>query len=153
MRKSTILALVLTYLVALIVVGFFGRALKVYNEVSYVEDIALIDPDNGQTGLIISDASVETKGEYKYSCYLPWKNGGVSTRMQVKVLPVNSTYTGVRVTNDAKDYEDKNISFNYEEPYIAITFNENNYGYLDCSFTVNSKDGDFTPYRVLVFTM
>ena len=45
MKKSVILAIAIIYLIAIIVVGFMGQALKVYNENIYVDSIECISED------------------------------------------------------------------------------------------------------------
>ena len=45
MKKSVVFAIAVIYLIAIIVVGFLGQALKVYNENIYVERITCISDD------------------------------------------------------------------------------------------------------------
>ena len=45
MKKSVVFAIAIIYLIAIIVVGFMGQALKVYNENIYVENIECISED------------------------------------------------------------------------------------------------------------
>ena len=37
MKKSTIIVILIVYLVSIVAIGFFGMAVKVYDEVKYVK--------------------------------------------------------------------------------------------------------------------
>lgn len=88
MKKSVVLSIAVIYIIAIIVVGFLGQALKVYNENIYVESISCISDDfveyntnsedykNGYIGYIQPDKYEE----------------GLKVLIKCRVEPANATH-------------------------------------------------------------
>lgn len=127
MKKSTILLLVLVYVVAFFAIALFGHSIRGYNAVVEPESIELVDPDN-QT--IKRDAIDKTTGEKLYDYYFVFENFKNSGKVRIKatVLPANTDYPNVVFTKDIQ-----NTTFNLlthdtnpevEENFCEITLNE-----------------------------
>lgn len=88
MKKSVVFAIAIIYLIAIIVVGFMGQALKVYNENIYVESIECISEDY--------KAYKSNSNEFKegYIGYIqPDKyEEGLQVLIKCRVEPANATY-------------------------------------------------------------
>lgn len=88
MKKSVVFAIAIIYLLAIVIVGFLGQALKVYNENIYVESIECISDDykpykkssqqyqEGYIGYILTDGYQE----------------GLKVLIKCRVLPANATH-------------------------------------------------------------
>lgn len=92
MKKSVVFAIAVIYLIAIIVVGFLGQALKVYNENIYVERITCISDDY--------KPYKENSNEYKdgYIGYIqPDKyEEGLQVLIKCRVEPANATYKNLQ---------------------------------------------------------
>jgi len=128
MKKSTILLLVLVYVVAFFAIALFGHSIRGYNAVVEPESIELVDPDN-QTNLK-KDVKDPNTGEKLYDYYFVFENFKNTGKVRIKatVLPANTDYPNVVFTKDVQ-----NISFNLlthdtnpevEENFCEITLNE-----------------------------
>ena len=128
MKKSTILLLVIVYVVAFFAIALFGHSIRGYNVEVEPESIELIDPDE-QTKRT-TDVTDPDTGEKLYDYYFLFKNYTSSNRMRIKaiVLPANTDYPNVVFSKD-----ERNTSFNLlthatnpeiEEGFCEITLNE-----------------------------
>lgn len=88
MKKSVVFSIAVIYLIAIIVVGFLGQALKVYNENIYVESISCISEDY--------KPYKEKDPEYKegYSGYIQpdQYTDGLQVLIKCRVEPANATH-------------------------------------------------------------
>ena len=128
MKKSTILLLVLVYVVAFFAIALFGHSIRGYNAVVEPESIELIDPDSQTIRSI--DIKDDDTGEKLYDYYFLFKNYTSSSKMRIKaiVLPANTDYPNVVFSKD-----ERNTSFNLlnhesnpeiEENFCEITLNK-----------------------------
>ena len=72
MKKSTILLLVLVYIVSFFVIGLLGHSIRNYNPEVYPESIEIIDPDNRT--IVSKDTTDPDTGELLYNYYFVYKN-------------------------------------------------------------------------------
>ena len=128
MKKSTILLLVLVYVVAFFAIALFGHSIRGYNAVVEPESIELVDPDNQTT--LIKDVKDPNSGEKLYDYYFVFRNYTATNKVRIKatVLPANTDYPSVIFNKDGR-----NTSFNLlshesnpevEENFCEITLNE-----------------------------
>lgn len=128
MKKSTILLLVLVYVVAFFAIALFGHSIRGYNAVVEPESIELIDPDSQSIRTI--DVKDSDTGEKIYDYYFLFKNYTAASKMRIKavVLPANTDYPNVVFSKD-----ERNTSFNLlnhennpdiEENFCEITLNK-----------------------------
>lgn len=124
MKKSTILLLVVVYILSFFVIGLLGASIKNYDPEIYPESVELVEPD-GRTTLTINPTDPDT-GEKLYDYYFVYRNyssGGVRIRAIVK--PDNTTYPDVIFTKDEKNtnftIEDSKTNKNIEKNYVLIT--------------------------------
>lgn len=147
MKKSTILLLVVVYILSFFLIGLLGHSLRTYNDPEvYPESIELLDPDN-KTELTLDVKDPDT-GELLYNYYFLFRNyePSMSVRIKAVVKPDNCTYPEVDFVKDAD-----NTSFNLlthktnpeiEEGFCEITLNESLEPFVPLSapFTVKSKN-------------
>lgn len=129
MKKSTILLLVIVYVVAFFMIALFGHSIRGYTVVVEPETIELVDPDNQTT--LTKDALNPDTGEKLYDYYFLFKNFDAATnkmRIKANVLPANTDYPNVVFSKD-----ERNTTFNLlthatnpeiEEGFCEITLNE-----------------------------
>ena len=128
MKKSTILLLVIVYVVAFFAIALFGHSIRGYTVEVEPESIELVDPDEQTTRTV--DPIDKDTGEKLYDYYFVFKNYTDSKRMRIKaiVLPANTDYPNVVFTKDIQ-----NTTFNLlthdtnpevEENFCEITLNE-----------------------------
>ena len=71
MKKSTILLLVVVYIVSFFVIGLLGHSIRNYNPEIYPESIEVMDPDNKTT--MSKDVKDEITGELLYHYYFVYR--------------------------------------------------------------------------------
>ena len=121
MKKSTILLLVLVYIVSFFVIGLLGHSIRNYDPEIYPESIEIIDPDNRTT--VSKDTTDPDTGELLYNYYFVYKNykSGDSVRIKANIKPDNCTYPDVKFTKDISDTSFK-IETNETHPNIEKNF-------------------------------
>ena len=143
MKKSTILLLVIVYVVAFFAIALFGHSIRGYTVEVEPESIELVDPDEQTTRTV--DPIDKDTGEKLYDYYFVFKNYTDSKRMRIKaiVLPANTDYPNVVFSKD-----ERNTTFNLlthatnpeiEEGFCEITLNE----------TLGSLEVISTPFLVI----
>ena len=95
MKKSTILLLVIVYVVAFFAIALFGHSIRGYVVEVEPESIELIDPDE-HTKLSV-DVMDEDTGEKIYDYYFLFKNYTSANKMRIKAIvsPANTDYPNV----------------------------------------------------------
>ncbi len=133
MKKSLILTLAAVYVVAFLVVGFLGRAVRGYDPIIYVEDILVSDPDNGK--FLRSGVSPD----YDYWYTVRTTEDEVTVRLKATVYPDNTSYPTV----DFDVPEDENVEFSQQEGIFGIfRFHAmEEVDYVAYTFRVVSTDG------------
>ena len=103
MKKSTILLLVVVYIVSFFIIGLLGHSVKNYDPKVYPENIEVVELD-GKTTLTRDVLDPDT-GEKAYDYYFLYKNykSGDSVRIKAFVKPDNCTYPNVSFTKDQED--------------------------------------------------
>lgn len=154
MKKSTILLVLVVYIISFFIVGLLGISIKSNYEMNYVNEI-LVTPMEEQIGLVeVSHERVELtqnvdeeyrRFENSYTYSIDYQKGLV-VKLRVKVVPDNSTYTKFDLVTEPSDY----ISFEIkDETLVYITFNKRR----AANFTLESTDGNKTPTNVSVLAL
>ena len=148
MKKSTILLLVVVYIVCFFIIGLLGQAIRGYNEQIYPTSIVLEDPDHKTT--VTTDVKDETTGELLFDYNFVYRNyvNGTNFRIKATVKPENSTWPNVSFTKDGE-----NVSFDIktheddsavEKNFAMLTLNETldsiTNPYLSATFFVTSDN-------------
>lgn len=134
MKKSTILALVIVYIVSFLVVGILGIAIRGYDPIVYVSDIVVTDPDNGA---YMTQGTASEGYDYWYRSVI--HEDHVSLRIKATAVPENATYTNLDFEVEEKSY----YTFNEVEGTYGIV---NFYGLdagtpVTCRIVIKSTDG------------
>ncbi len=134
MKKSTILALVIVYIVSFLVVGLLGIAIKGYNPIIYVDDIVVSDPDNG--------AFMKYRGQFENFDYYYTSvitENHATMRIMAQAKPENTNYPNL----DFEVENDENYEFKIEEgKYGIVSFQNLIKGTpVTCRITIKSTDG------------
>ena len=134
MKKSTILALVIVYIVSFLVVGLLGIAIRGYDPIIYVDDIAISDPDNGA---YMKKGTPSEGYDYWYTSVV--HDDHVSLRIKATVLPENTTYPNI----DFEVETNRNYTFTVEEGiYGIVNFHDLEVADpVTCRIVVKSTDG------------
>lgn len=128
MKKSTILLLVLVYIVSFFMIGLLGHSIRNYNPVYLPESIELVDPDN-KTAMSKDTKDPET-GELLYDYYFVYVgySDGMSLRIKAIVKPDNCSYPDVSyvpdATNESYNLDTHETDNNIEKGFAKITLNE-----------------------------
>ena len=142
MKKSTILLLVIVYVVAFFAIALFGHSIRGYNVKVEPESIELFDPDEQTT--LIKDVKAPGTNEKLYDYYFLFKDFTDGKKMRIKavVLPANTSWPDVNFSKD-----ERNTSFvlathesnpEIEEGFCEITLTE----------TLSPSDTISTPFLV-----
>ena len=66
MKKSIVITILLVYVASIVIVGFFGIAVKVYDEVKYVQSITMsVESDNDEAYTWTDTTKPDSKHTYK----------------------------------------------------------------------------------------
>ena len=128
MKKSTILLLVVVYIVSFFIIGLLGHSIKTYNPEIYPESIEVVDPDGKTT--MSKDLYDKKTGELQYNYYFVLTNyrNGDSVRIKATIKPDKCTYSNVKFTKDISNnsFELTTIETNpnIEQNFALITLNE-----------------------------
>lgn len=147
MKKSTILLLVVVYVISFFLIGLLGHSIKNYNPEIYPESIEVIDPDNKTT--MSKDVRDRKTGELQYDYYFVLTNyrNGDSVRIKATIKPDKCTYPNVAFTKDASNtsfnLETITTNPNIEQNFALITLNEtldSVHSILTASFLIKSQN-------------
>ena len=103
MKKSTILLLVIVYVVAFFAIALFGHSIRGYTVEIEPESIEVIDPDEQTT--LKKDVIDEDTGEKLYDYYFLFKNYTSANKMRIKAIvnPANTNYPNVKFSKDERN--------------------------------------------------
>ena len=104
MKKSTILLLVVVYILSFFIIGLLGNSVRSYDPVYEPESIELVEPD-GKTFLANEDGPyTDPDGKIwdYWFVYQGYVTGSV-VRIKANVKPDNSTYPNVSFVKDAQN--------------------------------------------------
>lgn len=144
MKKSTILLLVLVYIVSFFVIGLLGHSIRNYDPEIYPESIEIIDPDNRTT--VSKDTTDPDTGELLYNYYFVYKNykSGDSVRIKANIKPDNCTYPDVKFTKDISDtsfkIETNETNPNIEKNFALITLTDELETVISTPFVVSTTN-------------
>ena len=75
MKKSTILLIILIYLASIVVIGFFGMKIKIYDEIKYVKNIEMsVEAENENMFTFIDEGIDEATGNRAYKLVINFDN-------------------------------------------------------------------------------
>ena len=143
MKKSTILLLVVVYVLSFFLIGLLGSSIKAYDPEIYPESIEVIDPDNKTTAS--TDVRDRKTGALLYDYYFVLTNyrNGDSVRIKAIVKPDKCTYPNVGFVKDKT-----NTTFNLDtienNPKIEQNF---------ALITLNDQLDNTNPVLTVVFTV
>ena len=141
MKKSTILILVIVYIVSFFLIGLLGQAVRAYDPVVYPESIELVEPDH--TATVMRDVEDPGKPNYDYYFIVNPYREGMSITLKATVKPDNTSFPNVNFIRDAS-----NTTFNLltsmddssiETNFVVVTLNEAPSPYLTARFTVSTQ--------------
>ena len=144
MKTSTILLLVLVYIVSFFVIGLLGHSIRNYDPEIYPESIEIIDPDNRTT--VSKDTTDPDTGELLYNYYFVYKNykSGDSVRIKANIKPDNCTYPDVKFTKDISDasfkIETNETNPNIEKNFALITLTDELETVISTPFVVSTTN-------------
>lgn len=127
MKKSTILLLVIVYVVAFFAIALFGHSIRGYNAIVEPESIELFDPDQQTT--LVKDAKNPDTGEKIFDYYFIFKNYTNPNKMRIKavVSPANTSYPNVKFSKDERNkvftLSTHETNSEIEECFCEITLN------------------------------
>lgn len=123
MKKSTILIIFIIYLASIVVIGFFGMKIKVYDEIKYVKEINMqATAENEQMFNFVADGIDASTGNKKYilTVYFDYNiirpiernNGLIVNRECVPITLIpHVTYD----TGDVANSEEESIKFSLSD--------------------------------------
>lgn len=137
MKKSVILIIGLIYIVSVVIVGFIGLQMRVYDPQIYVEDIQC-----SVTNLEPTDIGEEYMKEYGCDYYyvIPPITKDTTIEVKCRVIPENATNTAVDFFLDSKDSEYMTISASNNIALVTFIYSLEDDG-GSYSLKVKSTDG------------
>ena len=139
MKKSTILLLVIVYVLSFLIIGLLGQAVRAYDPVIYPESMEVVEVDNIAT--VQRDVIFGTK---KYDYYFVVRNykDGTAVRLKAVVKPDNTSYPNVDFIKDKTDtsynLDTKENDATIEKNFAVITLNETPDPVLTTNFMVST---------------
>lgn len=119
MKKSTTLLIILIYLASIVVIGFFGMKIKVYDEIKYVKSIDMkVEAENSEMFDFLDDDIDVSTGNKKYKLLVHFdkyligkfvrKNGIEEDR---KYVPLSLIPFVTYDTGDVANTEEESINY------------------------------------------
>ncbi len=144
MKKSTIIVLVIVYIVSFFLVGLLGQAVRAYDPVVYPESIVLVEPDGIATVQTdVKDPNNSSKILYDYYFVVNPYQHGMSVTIKATVKPDNTSFPNVSYikdeSNDTFNLVTKASDPSVENNYAVITLNEDPDPVLTAKFTVSTQ--------------
>ena len=144
MKKSTIIVLVIVYIVSFFLVGLLGQAVRAYDPVIYPESIVLVEPDGVATVQTnVKDPNDPSKVLYDYYYLVNSYQHGMSITLKATVKPDNTSFPNVSYvkdeTNTTFNLTTKNEDPSVENNYAVITLNQDPDPVLTAKFTVSTQ--------------
>ena len=125
MKKSTILLLVVVYILSFFIIGLLGHSIRNYNPEIYPESLTISEPDKRTE--MSKDVVDEETNELLYHYYFVYKNykSGESVRIKADVKPDNTNWPTAEYKKDESDtsfkIETNATNPNIEKNYFVIT--------------------------------
>lgn len=135
MKKSTTLLIIIIYLASIVVIGFLGMKIKVYDEIKYVKSITMsVEAESAEMFTFEEDGVDSVLGNKKYKLTVHFnhhligtftrKNGIVEDRKYVPLTLLSYvTYDTGDVANSEEEsikYSLSNTSFE-EKEYVSLS--------------------------------
>ena len=140
MKKSTMLIIFIIYVVSIIVIGFFGMSVKVYDEIKYVKSIQISvdaeDPDMYNLEDPVIDESTKNP---KYKLRLFFKTNALLDGNGNKYLPLNII---PKIEYDTGEIEGSNLQ--------GITYTVSNEKLVNDNIISLNKNGTLICYENLM---
>lgn len=140
MRKSTILLLVIVYILSFLAIGLLGQAVRSYDPVVYPESITLIEPDDIAT--VHKDTKIGDKMYNYYFVVRPYREG-MSIRFKAEVKPDNTKYPNVDFFKDESDQSFNLVTHDddssIEQNYVVISLNKKPNPVVTTNFYVRTQ--------------
>lgn len=150
MKKSSIIAVAIIYLVSIILVGFLGVRMKIYDEILYVENIVWdyseYESKSGYKVIIPTEEEKQQGIDYdaklKYAVIGDIQNLVIHIKCHVE--PLNATTPKLAYYLDVTETTDVHLNV-LDDNTANVTFNEG----TTCYLTIKSTDGKDVEYRIL----
>ena len=144
MKKSTILILVIVYIVSFFLIGLLGQAVRAYDPVVYPSSIVLSEVDNiAEVKRDIPDSDKPGEILYDYYFIVHEYKDNMSVTIKATVKPDNTNFPNVNYikdeTNTTFNLKTKADDATIETNYAVITLNEVPEPVLITNFTVSTQ--------------
>lgn len=144
MKKSTILLIILIYLASIVVIGFFGMKIKVYDEIKYVKNIEMsVEAENENMFTFIDEGIDEATGNRAYKLVINFENYLIGSFTRKNGLTEERKYVPLTlipyVTYDTGDVA------NSEEESIKYSISNN--VYIDKEYVSLSERGQLLCFK------
>ncbi|MCH5171436.1 MAG: hypothetical protein J1F31_01185 [Erysipelotrichales bacterium] len=141
MKKSVILIIGIIYIVSVVIVGFIGLQMRVYNPTVYVSDIVCTVANFTPVDI---DQSIKDKYGWDYYYLLPISGNSITIEVRCRVIPEDATNALVDFYMDASDSND--LTLTYDNNIASITFKN------DGAYKITAKSSDGTNVeKVMMF--
>ena len=142
MKKSVILIIGIIYIVSVVIVGFIGLQMRVYNPTVYVTDITCAVKNFTPAEM---DQSLMDKYGWDYYYLLPMTSETITIEIRCRVIPEDATNSLVDFFIDTADSE--YITLSYDNSIAQVTFRD------EGVYKITAKSSDGTNVRkVMVFS-
>lgn len=144
MKKSTILLIILIYLASIVVIGFFGMKIKIYDEIKYVKNIEMsVEAENENMFTFIDEGIDEATGNRAYKLVINFENYLIGSFTRKNGLTEERKYVPLTlipyVTYDTGDVA------NSEEESIKYSISNN--VYIDKEYVSLSERGQLLCFK------
>lgn len=113
MKKSTMLTIFIIYVVSIILIGFFGISIRVYDQINYVKSIEIEIAATNTNMYDLGEREIDENGNNKY-----WLNIYFSKAIDVNgtlMLPLNIIPKVTYNTENVADAKAESISFSLSD--------------------------------------
>lgn len=126
MKKSTIILIILIYLASIVVIGFFGMKIKVYDEVKYVKKIEMAAEAESDRMFSFTDLGIdETTGNRNYKLVINFDQYLIGPFKRDNGITEDRKYVPITLIPHV-EYDTGDVA-NAEEESIKYSISETNY--------------------------
>ena len=117
MKKSTILIIFIIYMASIVMIGFFGMASKVYDEIKYVTEIEMDAEAESEEMFTFKQLEDSAQGNKQYQLVVKFKNALTGSfevdgvQMERKYIPLTLIPHVTYDTGDVANAEEESIVY------------------------------------------
>lgn len=118
MKKSTVLVIFIIYVVSIVVIGFFGMSVKVYDEIKYIKSIEMSVEAESDDMYTFTQNENDNNGNNIYTLILNFSKA-IKDADDKLFLPVNLIPKVIYESEDVADAKAESVKFTLSDQFYS----------------------------------